>query len=243
MPSKARLRDRLSYANVVSTLCLFLVLGGAAVAASRLPKGSVGTMQIRRHAVKAGKLAANAVTKRAIRRRAVASGKLADGAVTTEKLGGDAVTGAKLNEATLGAVPLAEVAEEARTIAAPEDWHEVGAPGEPAFQNGWDNLSAKTPPALETVAFYKDREGSVHLKGAASGGAVGTTIFQLPPGYRPAAGRVLYFIVPCTACADIDSGTVRVYGSALPVAGLEGAVLAPAGTLIGFDGVAFRAAS
>lgn len=52
-----RLRGRLTYANVVSTLCLFLLLGGgAAVAASRLPKDSVGAQQLRVGAVTPVKL-------------------------------------------------------------------------------------------------------------------------------------------------------------------------------------------
>jgi hypothetical protein len=52
-----RLRGRLTYANVVSTLCLFLLLGGgAAVAASELPKDSVGARQLRAGAVTPAKL-------------------------------------------------------------------------------------------------------------------------------------------------------------------------------------------
>jgi hypothetical protein len=59
-----RLRPRLTYANVVSTLCLFLLLGGgAAFAASKLPKNSVGARQIKRGAITPAKLAA--VTKQA----------------------------------------------------------------------------------------------------------------------------------------------------------------------------------
>ncbi|MDQ2629666.1 MAG: hypothetical protein M3Y75_01640 [Actinomycetota bacterium] len=53
-----RLRAHLTYANVVSTLCLFLVLGGgAAVAVSTvLPKNSVGTKQLKKGAVTPVKL-------------------------------------------------------------------------------------------------------------------------------------------------------------------------------------------
>ena len=59
-----RLRAKLTYANVVSTLCLFLLLGGgAAFAASQLPKNSVGAKQIKRGAITPAKLAA--ATKRA----------------------------------------------------------------------------------------------------------------------------------------------------------------------------------
>ncbi|MBS1861108.1 MAG: hypothetical protein JSS68_05285, partial [Actinobacteria bacterium] len=46
-----RFRPRLTYANVVSTICLFLLLGGAAWAASSLPRNSVGTRQLKNGAV------------------------------------------------------------------------------------------------------------------------------------------------------------------------------------------------
>jgi Collagen triple helix repeat (20 copies) len=55
-----RLRPRLTYANVISTLCLFLVLGGGAYAATKLPKNSVGTNQLRAGAVTPPKLSAAA---------------------------------------------------------------------------------------------------------------------------------------------------------------------------------------
>lgn len=53
-----KLTGKLSYANVVSTLCLFLLLGGgAALAASVvLPKNSVGTKQLKKEAVTPPKL-------------------------------------------------------------------------------------------------------------------------------------------------------------------------------------------
>jgi hypothetical protein len=53
-----RLRAKCTYANVVSSLCLFLLLGGgAAFAASKLPKNSVGARQIKRGAITPAKLA------------------------------------------------------------------------------------------------------------------------------------------------------------------------------------------
>jgi hypothetical protein len=42
----AGIRDRLTYANVVSTLCLFLLLGGGAYAAFSLPRNSVKSRNI-----------------------------------------------------------------------------------------------------------------------------------------------------------------------------------------------------
>jgi hypothetical protein len=47
-----RARSKLTYSNVVSTLCLFLVLGGTgAYAATQLAKNSVGSKQLKRGAV------------------------------------------------------------------------------------------------------------------------------------------------------------------------------------------------
>lgn len=56
-----RLHGKLSYSNVISTLCLVLLLGGGtAYAASRLGKESVGTRQLKREAVTPAKLSKKA---------------------------------------------------------------------------------------------------------------------------------------------------------------------------------------
>jgi hypothetical protein len=52
-----RIRARLSYSNVISTLCLVLLLGGGtAYAASQLDKESVGARQLKKEAVTPAKL-------------------------------------------------------------------------------------------------------------------------------------------------------------------------------------------
>jgi hypothetical protein len=51
------LRRHLTYANVAATLALFLALGGAAYAATQLPRNSVGTRQLRKGSVTAAKIA------------------------------------------------------------------------------------------------------------------------------------------------------------------------------------------
>lgn len=52
-----RFLPRLSYANVVSTICLFLLLGGgAALAAGKLGKNTVGARQLKANAVTGAKV-------------------------------------------------------------------------------------------------------------------------------------------------------------------------------------------
>jgi hypothetical protein len=92
-----RIRPRLTYANVMSSIAIFLVLGGAtAFAAHKLAKGSVGTKQLKANAVTTAKLKRNAVTTRKILKNAVTSAKIRAGAVTTPKLAKGAVTGEKI---------------------------------------------------------------------------------------------------------------------------------------------------
>jgi hypothetical protein len=61
---KKTLRGKLTYSNVISTLCLFLLLGGGtALAASQmLPKNSVGAKQLKKAAVTPAKLSTAAKT-------------------------------------------------------------------------------------------------------------------------------------------------------------------------------------
>ncbi len=107
---------RLTYANVVSTLALFLVLtGGAAYAAHRfLTRRSVGAPQLKAGAVTTAKIKASAVTTRKIKRIAVSSEKLKEGAVTTEKLANGAVNTEKID---LGEVPFSRVSARLRSAA------------------------------------------------------------------------------------------------------------------------------
>lgn len=78
---------RLTYANVIATLALFLALGGGAVwAASHKRTNKVGTGKLKPNAVTAGKIKPNAVTTSKIRDNAVTNSKLREGAVSYAKL-------------------------------------------------------------------------------------------------------------------------------------------------------------
>jgi hypothetical protein len=51
-----RLRSRLTFANTVSLIALFVALGGTGYAAVKLPRNSVGTTQLKSNAVTSGKV-------------------------------------------------------------------------------------------------------------------------------------------------------------------------------------------
>lgn len=98
---KHRIRQRLTYANVVASIALFLALGGAAVAATALPKKSVGPKQLRPGAVRPIAIARGAVTAPKLAQRSVTVGKLGPGAVTPGNLGNGSVTSDKIAAAAV----------------------------------------------------------------------------------------------------------------------------------------------
>ncbi len=111
-----RLRSKLTYSNVISTICLFLLVGGGtAVAAGHLGKASVGAKQLKPNSVTKAKLKNGAVTGPKIANGAVgganlgagsvAGPALAAGAVSDEKIAPNTITGDKINATTLPTVP------------------------------------------------------------------------------------------------------------------------------------------
>jgi hypothetical protein len=74
-----RLRDKLTYANVVASLALFVALGGTSYALT-LPRNSVGSKQIRTRAVGASEIRKSAVRGNEVRDRSLDIGDLSLGA-------------------------------------------------------------------------------------------------------------------------------------------------------------------
>lgn len=87
-----RIRQQFTYANVMSSLAVFLVLGGGAAYAAK----KIGSHQIRGNSITAKKIRKNAVTAGKIRADAVTTAKIDQGAVTNDKIGPDAVDATKL---------------------------------------------------------------------------------------------------------------------------------------------------
>jgi hypothetical protein len=87
-----QIRKHLTYANLMSSLAVFLVLGGGAAYAARkigsheLRGGAVTTAKIKRNAVTRSKIKAEAISTVKIAKGAVTNGRLANGSVSPEKL-------------------------------------------------------------------------------------------------------------------------------------------------------------
>jgi hypothetical protein len=109
-PVLQQLRSRLTYANVMATIAVFLALGGATFAAIKIPKKSVGTRQLKNKAVSTKKLKNKAVTSKKLGDKAVGTGKIAGSAVTGSKIASNAVG---TSDIANGAVTRAKVADSA----------------------------------------------------------------------------------------------------------------------------------
>lgn len=199
---KLLLKHRPSPSMAVALLALFVALGGSAFAALSLPRGSVGTAQLKNGAVTGGKLHSNAVTSgkvkdhsllgNDIRNGALGAPQLANGAVGSAQLANGAVGAPQLANGAVGALQLAnggvgttKIANGAVTgaqiatgavastqLAAPEAWHTVGDTGEPGFQHSWANTGLGISP--QSASFMKDQDGVVHLRGQIASGVVST---------------------------------------------------------------------
>ncbi|HVO54642.1 MAG TPA: hypothetical protein VMT37_09525 [Solirubrobacterales bacterium] len=117
-----RISRRLTYANVVATLALVLVVvGGSAYAASQLAKNSVGSKQIKKGAV--------------------TTAKIKKGAVTGAKVAGDTITGRNVDESSLGQVPDAKTLDGLGASAFTRQAHAFSTEGFPLRKSGANTVS------------------------------------------------------------------------------------------------------
>jgi hypothetical protein len=222
-----RISSRLTYANVMATLALFIALGGGAYAAIKLPANSVGTKQIRNKAVTPRKLSPAAI--------ALFKGQKGDAGPTGPigPVGPAGPRGADGTNAT--STPLTS-----------EPWHVVGTSGEPAYGAGWttfphthdeataDGLGTWDPNA-PAAQFYKDALGIVHIRGwVVNTAGSGFVVFTLPAGYCPDAT----FITDIALDSPLDYHSVNI-GAGSPDCNVLSDV--PANKVQYLDGIEFRA--
>jgi hypothetical protein len=104
-------------------------------------------------------------------------------------------------------------------------WRQVGAAGQPAFQNSWVAYDARG------AWFYKDASGRVHLEGVIKNGTIGAVAFNLPEGYRPRLGARSFAVDSNFGYGQVDVWTT---GDVYPAVGNN--------VFVFLDGVSFRAA-
>lgn len=79
-------------------------------------------------------------------------------------------------------------------------------PESPPFQNGWTNSFGGNAPVAFTLV-----NGWVHIRGGFFGGADGTVVFTLPPGYRPKYQQPM--VIPTTTPGHFATCVVNVDGT------------------------------
>jgi hypothetical protein len=78
-------------------------------------------------------------------------------------------------------------------------WHNVGDPGEPAFQNSWVNFAFD----WQGARFRKLPTNVVEVQGLVRSGTINVPIFTLPVGYRP-GNSLIWATLANAASARID---------------------------------------
>ena len=149
-------RPKLSYANVMSTIAVFIALGGTSYAVAR---NSIGTAQLK----------SNAVTSAKIKNGTVATGDLAPSARGGQRGPRGPQGPPGTSGAGGGAVDLQ-----------PEAWHAF------EFLNGWQNYGADTFGAAAYRKDKQGEVHLRGLVSQDGGTPTHTeTMMVLPPGYRP----------------------------------------------------------
>lgn len=152
---KRFVREKLTYANVMASIAVFLTLGGAtALAAGQLGKNSVGSKQLKKDAV--------------------TSAKIKNGAVTGAKIKPGSITGSNIDLASLGTVPSATKANSAGHATSADSATKADSAGHATSAAGPTTLASGQ---TEVGAFY------IVANGGSSGGFIGTQIsfpFPLP---------------------------------------------------------------
>jgi hypothetical protein len=197
------LSGKLTYANVMATIAVFIALGGSAYAAAQLKKNSVGTKQLKKDAVTGAKVKDGSLSAADIG-GAVSS---AEHATTADRAStADSAARATSAETSIDALRAANAANSDRLGGSPSSAYiqtgQLGSflPAEGHFEHSdfgcpfdetsWHNSD---PTVNETTGYWRDPFGVVHLRGfAIRCGTAETTIFTLPPGFRP--GKLEHFI-------------------------------------------------
>jgi hypothetical protein len=192
-----RLRQRATFANVVSAAALFVALGGTSYAAVTLPDNSVGSQQLRTGAVGKREIRTGGVDTAEIRTGGVAKPEIKTGGVGAAELHTDSVrtpeikAGAvKPDELAAGAVTAGKIAKDAVTTDELKDGS-VGAA----------DVNDATRTAFAGYRAAVNKAGAAQLGNVSSAGHTGTGT------YRVDFGKDVSGCVVTAALAVVANGT------------------------------------
>jgi hypothetical protein len=112
-----RIRARLTYANVMATVAVFIALGGASYAALKVPRDSIGPRHLKNPSVGEKELKDGAVTEPKLDANAVSQANMQGNAVGPDQLAPDAVSSRHVDNNSLDAEDLSNTAAMPRLFA------------------------------------------------------------------------------------------------------------------------------
>jgi hypothetical protein len=185
-----KLRSRLTYANVMATIALFIALGGTAYAAA-----TIGSEQVMNESLLTQDLKDNA----AVKSRDVADSNVSGGGLTSPDIRRNALTGGEINESTLSGVVKDTVirvgdssGQGAISAGASASCHSgevaTGGGGDPQGQNGGSPVTTSSIPAQDTGL-----PGGQYFDGA--------TPFRWVVGVKNDAASGTVSVTPLVVCA------------------------------------------
>jgi hypothetical protein len=223
-----KLHSHLTYANVVATVCLFIVLGGTSYAVAT---GSIDSREIKNNTVRSKDIRNDDVRSKDVRNQSLLAKDFAPGQLPVGPRGATGPQGATGPRGATGPPGPA---------AGSESFHVVGTAGEPQFQVCYSGNSRLWSTFTTAPAFFRDWFGVVHLRGnvrCPSVNAADTpTFFQLPAGYRP--GTLENHVVVEANAVDTNVVTVTPATGAVGLADLAGNP--PKEEFVTLDGITFR---
>lgn len=108
-----QIRKHITFANVMSSIAVFLVLGGGAAYAAK----KIGSNEIKGNSITTGKIKKEAITASKIKKNSVTTAKVKNGAITGAKLRAGSVGAAQLAAGSVGTAQLANGSVNSEKIA------------------------------------------------------------------------------------------------------------------------------
>jgi hypothetical protein len=182
-----RFLPRLSYANVMATIAVFIALGGASYAALKLPKNSVGTKQLKREAVTSAKISKGA--KRALAGAGPIGPPGADGsALAYARVSGSGSLDSAHSKGIVAVVPACEPGDPTECAHPPDPESLVYPPSEYCFKLGFAPDVVLATPVTGTIYNHSTPLVDADIPGRAYSYLRG----GCAEGYRDAAVRLTF---------------------------------------------------